>query len=223
MQSEDSRSISLENEEEEFEEEEEEAEEDMEVYDEESSTRKRLLVRPDQNEGQPMEAYPLSGEGDYESDDPVPDDEDIDNRGMYKFRNQEEINKRKNIRSTSHNKHVHKNFNKAKNAFKNRKASNRPFVKEQLTSQNLHDFYPFSRNNANNLSHAHTHYSPASLKNQQILEGAHSTKAFQKLNKINRGRAPRGYGNRFKTKSRARNNHKSKSKCYRTLKLLLDN
>ena len=77
--------------------------------------------------------------------------------------------KNKKIRSTSHNKHLKKR-NNANQVFKYRKASNKPIIKDQLTPHQPHGLHSYSRNHLQNQSHAQTHYSPASLKKNGILE-----------------------------------------------------
>ena len=127
----------------------------------------------------------VSSADEYDSDeDPVPDDEDREDEKQYpmvkqirhnmKSKNKQspKIKKQKKFRSTSHNKHIKNNnkFGKMKGAFNYRKASNRPYLKEALTPQNIPDSYHFSRNHPNNLSHAQTHHSPKDYKSLGIIE-----------------------------------------------------
>lgn len=198
--SENSQSVSLENEEEEYEDD-GEGEGDYEVYDEQQILQQQLhnVNQIDHNMNQidsnrryvhgynqqpEPDQYPVSGEGDYESDeDPIPDDEENDDEKEYQIMHQNKhkvmpshkkspnfYNKKK-VRSTSHTKQIKSKIGRPKGTFNYRKASNRPYLKETLTPHNIQDSYQMSRNHPTNLSHAQTHYSPKGFKNLGVFEG----------------------------------------------------
>lgn len=163
-------------------------------------TRQRMYLEqhiPDEQEYQNYEASGQSrfgGEEDASDEDPIPDDEDKDHNLVPSGREPDYMTeyqakgrnmnpkslkiKKNNKRSTSHNKRLKNNL-KQKGVFKDRKASDRMFLNNQLTPDSLAYANRYSRNNPHNLSHALTQQSPSSFKNQGIFDDIHSTKGLR--------------------------------------------
>lgn len=171
--------------------------------------RQRMYLEqhiPDEQEYQNYEASGQSrfgGEEEGSSDDPVPDDEEKSHNLVPSGREPDYMTeyqpkgrnvnpkhlkiKKNNKRSTSHNKRIKNNL-KQKGVFKDRKASDRLFLNNQLTPESMAYVNRYSRNNPHNLSHALTQQSPSSFKNHGILEEIRSSKGLR--HKQSQGRIP---------------------------------
>lgn len=110
------------------------------------------------------------------------------------------LKQRKKIRSTSHNKHLKKRANNPNQVFKYRKASNKPILKEQLAAHQPQEIHTYSRNHPQNISHAQTHYSPASLKKSGILDAIRNNQKISQDKQSSKMRTSH-YGQEFKTHS----------------------
>lgn len=166
----------------------------------------------DQNfDGIQDQQYENIGEGDEESsEDPIPDDEDNGDinpssrnpehmSDVNKKRSRNQILPKQNFRSTSDKD---KRLNIHKKTFKNRKFSNRHFLKDSMTPLNFGSKSRASRNNIHNMSHAQTQYSPNSLKEYKLLEKRAQSKGRKKYKSKGRMVPSQSYGHQMRIPKR---------------------
>ena len=94
------------------------------------------------------------------------------------------------------------NLSHHRNAFKDRKASNRVFSNDLLTPQNIQYMNKFSRNYPQNISHTMTQYSPASYKDYNHMTEVNSIRGIRGKRSRNRMIPSQSYGPGFKIHSK---------------------